>query len=231
MAVKDHERTETKTAQKPIENDAPLSLSFPLNFDALLPHAPARVFRALTDPAALSAWLLPVERNTGNDETEPRVGAKWTFRARPENDWDGWDVRIACEVTDVCPPGESGEPGRLSYTWRALNAANDPAETRVTWTVTPEDDNCATRLRLTHEPLTGPVSLGGGGGALWAQTLCVALARYLGGAAVTPFRRGRFSGAGRATHDQTKTRRPGRASRPGHALSNTGFKIGATKWD
>ena len=52
-------------------------------FELDLPHPPAKVWRALTDPAMLAEWLLPVL----DFKLEP--GAAFTFRASPQPGWDG----------------------------------------------------------------------------------------------------------------------------------------------
>ena len=56
------------------------------------PHPPERVWRALTDRAELSAWLMP------NDFT-PEEGARFRLDARPDH-LEPFD----CEVLEVEPP-------------------------------------------------------------------------------------------------------------------------------
>jgi uncharacterized protein YndB with AHSA1/START domain len=86
-------------------------------------HPPARVWRALTDPAKLGRWLM------GTD-FQAVVGHQFTF------DTKGWGI-TRCEVLVI-------EPERLlSYSWR-----NPPLDTTVTWRLTPEGDG--TRLTLEH---------------------------------------------------------------------------------
>jgi uncharacterized protein YndB with AHSA1/START domain len=73
-----------------------------LRFEFDLPHAPAKVWRALSEPALLSRWLLPI---TALDLTP---GAPFTFRRDP---MPGWDGVVNCTVLEV-------EPGRrLRYGW------------------------------------------------------------------------------------------------------------------
>jgi uncharacterized protein YndB with AHSA1/START domain len=80
----------------PSDRDA-LSLVFDL------PHPPEKVWRALTDPALLAEWLLPVV----GFELAP--GAAFTFRTQAH---PGWDGTVDCQVVEI-------EPHRkLSYTWR-----------------------------------------------------------------------------------------------------------------
>ena len=47
-----------------------------------LPHAPRKVWRALTEPALLGAWLM-------QNDFEPKLGHEFTFRAKPMGEWDG----------------------------------------------------------------------------------------------------------------------------------------------
>jgi len=55
--------------------------SIALEFD--LPHSPEKVWRALTDPALLAEWLLPVV------DLKLETGAAFTFKAPPQPGWDG----------------------------------------------------------------------------------------------------------------------------------------------
>lgn len=71
-------------------------------FEFELPHPPEKVWRALTDPALLAEWLLPVF----DLSLEP--GAAFTFRRDP---MPGWDGVVHCRVR------ESDPPRRLSYAW------------------------------------------------------------------------------------------------------------------
>lgn len=48
-----------------------------LLFEVRYPHTPERVWRALTDPKALAAWLMP-------NDFAPVVGHRFTFRAPPQ---------------------------------------------------------------------------------------------------------------------------------------------------
>ena len=73
-----------------------------ISFDFGLPHPPEKVWRALTDPALLTEWLLPaigfrLER-----------GSAFTFQAPAQ---PGWDGTVHCRIVDLEPPG------RLSYRW------------------------------------------------------------------------------------------------------------------
>lgn len=92
-----------------------------------------RVWRALTDPAAIARWLMP-------NDFRPRKGHKFKFQAPPASGWDGV---IESEVLEV------DEPKKLVYTWnsRGMN-------TVVTWTL--EAVPGGTRLRLRHTGFSGP---------------------------------------------------------------------------
>ena len=85
-----------------------------------LEHPPEKIWRALTQPHLIEAWLMK------NDFT-PVVGHSFNLRA----DWGAVD----CQVLAV-------EPNRtLSYTWAAYGL-----ESVVTWTVTPT--GTGTHLRM-----------------------------------------------------------------------------------
>jgi uncharacterized protein YndB with AHSA1/START domain len=129
-----------------------------------LPAPPDRVWQALTDPAALGEWLMPVE------EFAPVPGQRFRLRATP---MPGWDGVVHCEVLDV------DAPRRLSYRWQGSRMRT---ATVVTWTLTPLDDG-GTRLHLHHDGFTG---LGGQVLALmhrggWRKFLTVRLPGHLAG--------------------------------------------------
>jgi len=98
--------------------------SISLEYD--LPHPPAKVWRALTEPELLAEWLM-------DNDMRPLVGQSFTFRSKPMPWWDGI---VKCEVLEV----ELHK--RLRYTWRG-----GPLDTVVTWTLTPTPSG-GTRLTL-----------------------------------------------------------------------------------
>ncbi len=98
--------------------------------DSFLPHPPAAMWRALTDPALLARWLMP-------NDFAPRVGHRFTFRTVPAPG-AGFDGVVHCEVLDLRP----GEFLRIS--WRGAGL-----DTTVTWRLVPEGRG--TRLLLTHD--------------------------------------------------------------------------------
>jgi len=104
--------------------------------ERLMPHPPEKIWRALTQAHLIEQWLM-------KNDFEPRLGAEFTFRAKPMGDWDG---AVRCVVTAFDPPR------RLAYSWkggslgnRAYGAALDSV---VEWTLSPEARG--TRVRLEH---------------------------------------------------------------------------------
>ncbi len=111
--------TKDTTVDPRTARPAPERETLTLDFD--LPHPPAKVWRALTDPALLAQWLLPVAG------FRPERGAAFTFQAPA---FPGWDGTVDCQVVEV-------EPLRtLRYTWR-VPFAGAPLDTVVTFTLTP----------------------------------------------------------------------------------------------
>ncbi|HTJ66345.1 MAG TPA: SRPBCC domain-containing protein [Actinospica sp.] len=91
--------------------------------DRFLPHPPAKVWAALTDPERLARWF------TAGD-IKPVVGHRFTL------DMQEWGFQ-PCEVTAV-------EPERLL----AYRFAEDTLDTLITWRLEPEGRG--TRLFLEH---------------------------------------------------------------------------------
>lgn len=80
-----------------------------------LPHAPEKIWRALTEGPLMKEWLM-------DNDFEPAVGHRFTFRSTPMPKWNGI---IDSEVLVV-------EPNKkLSYKWDALGLG-----TVVVWTLT-----------------------------------------------------------------------------------------------
>jgi uncharacterized protein YndB with AHSA1/START domain len=85
-----------------------------------IPHAPEKIWRALTQPHLIAEWLM-------KNDFMPVVGHRFDLRG----DWG----TVGCRVLTV-------EPNRmLSYTWAAMGL-----ESVVTWTLTPTGSG--TRLRM-----------------------------------------------------------------------------------
>ena len=94
-----------------------------------LAHPPAKVWRALTDPALVAEWLLPAAGLVA------QPGTTFTLQAPPQ---PGWDGTVRCRVLAV------EEERALSYTWVVGDREID---TVVTFTLTPT----ASGTRLTLE--------------------------------------------------------------------------------
>jgi uncharacterized protein YndB with AHSA1/START domain len=93
-------------------------------FEVELAHAPAKVWRALTEPALLSKWLLPVTGLT------LAPGSAFTLKAQAFPDWDG---TVHCQLREI----EAQQ--KLSYSWAVSEMA---LETLVTFTLTPTSTGC-----------------------------------------------------------------------------------------
>jgi uncharacterized protein YndB with AHSA1/START domain len=102
-----------------------------ISFDFDLPHAPDKVWRALTDPALLEEWLLPV---VGRD-LQLAPGAAFTLKTDP---YPGWDGTVQCRMLEI----EAHR--KLSYRW----AAGGFIDSVVTFTLTPTPSG--TRLHLVQ---------------------------------------------------------------------------------
>jgi uncharacterized protein YndB with AHSA1/START domain len=104
------------------------SQSDAITFDVDLPHAPEKVWRALTDPELLAEWLLPVI----DLKLEP--GAEFTLKAQA---YPGWDGTVNCRLLEI------EALRKLSYTWTVPFL-----DTVVTFTLTPTASG--TRLSIVQ---------------------------------------------------------------------------------
>ena len=115
----------------PKPDDAPRLVDIVVDCD--LDHPPEKVWRALTEPELLGAWLLP-------NDIEAEQGKRFTLRDGP-----GTGQPIDCEVLAAEPPR------LLRYSWRGrdADAAGRALDTVVTFTL---DGTAAggTRLRIVH---------------------------------------------------------------------------------
>jgi uncharacterized protein YndB with AHSA1/START domain len=123
-----------------------------IRLDVELAHPPERVWRAVTEPAALADWFLPAE-------VRPVVGHRFTIApaaspvahrvpvpagsgpglaVAPAPDAAGFDRPIRAEVTEVDPPR------RLAMRWQAPEL-----EARVTFTIVRVTGGCRLTLRQT----------------------------------------------------------------------------------
>ena len=104
-----------------------------LAFECDLPDAPEKVWRALTVPELLAAWMMP-------NDIKPETGSRFAF-AGPE-------APIECEVLDA-------EPGRmLRYSWRERSETGDAngqeMDSIVTFTLA-RTVSGGTHLRIVHD--------------------------------------------------------------------------------
>jgi len=111
----------------PVDKTAP-SQTDSISFEFELSHPPAKVWRALTDPALLAEWLLPVV----GLELEP--GTAFTFKTQP---YPGWDGIVNCRIL------EAEANRKLRYAWVVGDM-----DTVVTFTLTPTASG--TRLSLVQ---------------------------------------------------------------------------------
>jgi len=111
----------------PIEDTVP-SQTEAISFDFDLPHAPEKVWRALTDPVLLAEWLLPVV----DLQLEP--GVAFTFKTQA---YPGWDGTVNCRFLEI------DAQRKLSYSWGVPSL-----DTVVTFTLTPTASG--TRLSLVQ---------------------------------------------------------------------------------
>jgi uncharacterized protein YndB with AHSA1/START domain len=95
--------------------------------ERVFPHAPEKLWRALTESPLVAQWLL-------KNDFEPVVGRRFQFRADPVPNWNGV---IDCEVLAIEPLK------RLSYSWGSMGL-----ESVVLFTLTPADGG--TQLRMEH---------------------------------------------------------------------------------
>lgn len=104
--------------------------------EATYPHSPETVWRVLTTPAAMGAWLMET------DFQGPTVGHRFTFRDKPRLGWSGV---TACEVL------EADAPRRLVFSFG--DESEGSPTTRVAWELEPVGGG--TRVRFRHSGFTG----------------------------------------------------------------------------
>jgi uncharacterized protein YndB with AHSA1/START domain len=90
-----------------------------------MPHAPEKVWRALTQGPLIEDWLM-------TNDFQPVVGHRFSFHSTPV---PGWDGVINSEVLVIEPNS------RLSYSWGTMGTMSV-----VTWTLTPT--KAGTHLRM-----------------------------------------------------------------------------------
>ncbi len=104
--------------------------------EATFPHPPELVWKALTTPESLGAWLMVTTFQ------DPTAGHAFRFTDRPRPFWDG-----VCE----CVVAEATPHKRLAFTW-GTNTRGRPSE--VSWTLTPTSSG-GTHVAFRHAGLNG----------------------------------------------------------------------------
>lgn len=102
------------------------------------PYDAEKVWQALTDPAALNSWLMPVE------DFQLEVDREFRFITKPSVGFDGI---VHCKILEI------HELQSLAYSWRGGNMKE---ATIVSWKLRPTEDG--TVVNLSH---TGFVGLDG----------------------------------------------------------------------
>lgn len=100
--------------------------------ERVIPHAPDKVWRALTTSQLIAEWLM-------DNDFVPEEGHRFTLRARPV---PGWSGTTNCAVLKV------EAPRLLSYAWGDGTESDSGLKTVLTWTLTPE--GAGTRVRMEH---------------------------------------------------------------------------------
>lgn len=98
--------------------------------ERLMPHAPEKIWRALTLPELIVEWLM-------RNDFQPILGHRFQFHATP---MPGWSGVTNCQVVEIEPPR------RLAYTWGDGSESDSGLKTLVTWTLTPADGGVLVRM-------------------------------------------------------------------------------------
>jgi uncharacterized protein YndB with AHSA1/START domain len=107
-------------------------MSRSLRFEQVYPCPIEVVWEAITDPTAISEWLMP-------NDFKPEVGHEFELTCKPIGTWNGI---VKCKVLHVDPPRE------LAYTWEMGKIA-----TELRFTLEPIETG--TRLLLVHSGFQG----------------------------------------------------------------------------
>lgn len=110
------------------------------------PHAPAKVWRALTQPWLIAEWLM------ANDFVA-EVGHRFTLRTDPMPHWNG---EVACEVLEIEPEA------RLVYVWNTEGPDGSPGlRTIVSFSLSAKGRGTLLRVEQTGFQLDQPDNLRG----------------------------------------------------------------------
>jgi uncharacterized protein YndB with AHSA1/START domain len=96
-----------------------------------LPHAPEKIWRALTQGPLIKEWLM-------DNDFQPVVGHRFSFRSTPMPNWNGI---IDSEVLVVDPNK------KLSYSWGSMGLA-----TVVVWTLVATSGGTRVRMEQSGFP-------------------------------------------------------------------------------
>lgn len=107
-------------------------MSRDLHFERVYPYPIESVWAAITDPTAISEWLMP-------NDFKPEVGHEFQFRSKPQGNWDGI---VNCKVLRVEPPNV------LEYSWY-----NAQIDTKLLITLSSVEGG--TKLQLVHSGFRG----------------------------------------------------------------------------
>jgi uncharacterized protein YndB with AHSA1/START domain len=95
-----------------------------------MPHAPEKIWRALTQAPLIAEWLM-------KNDFKPVVGHRFQFCATPV---PGWKGVTNCEVLEI------DEPRRLVYSWGDGTESDSGLRTVVAWTLAPTPDGTLVRM-------------------------------------------------------------------------------------
>lgn len=119
-----------------------MSESHAIVVEKVLPYAPEKIWRTLTQSDRLAKWLMP-------NDFEANVGHRFTFRTKPMGDWDGV---VHCEVLQCDPPHV------LRYSWQGGSDSNPAYGSRlnseVSWILTAVEGG--TRVKMVHDGFVFP---------------------------------------------------------------------------
>lgn len=110
-----------------------MNREFKVHLSEFYPHPVEKVWRALTDPAAISTWLMPCDFC-------PQIGHRFTIRGNATGSWRGW---TQCRVLALEPFK------RMEWQWESTDI-EEP--TRVSFEL--ESVDGGTRLTLRHSGLS-----------------------------------------------------------------------------